>query len=441
MMKSQEIFLTRRKKFLEKMGSGMAVLFAAPHAKRNYDVHYEYRTCSNFYYLTGFPEQDAAAIFLPGSDKPYKLFVHPKDPEKEMWEGKRAGVEASKSLFAADETYSIHEFNEVFKKLLKQVDTLYFGLGEFPEQDNQILEMVKNHHPNSRTGDKIFRNIRKVQELVTNMRWKKDAEEVATMRKAAEISSMAHRKAMETARPGMYEYEIEAEIEYWFRKGGAEDLAYASIVAGGNNATVLHYKTNRDSLKDGTLLLIDAGSELENYASDITRTFPVSGKFTKAQRALYEIVLRANKEAIAIVKPGLPFAEIHKRATEVLVDGLLDLGLLKGSRAEIVKDRKNYANFYPHGTSHWLGLDVHDPSAYTDDKGNSLPIEEGNVFTIEPGLYIGEDRMDVPAEYRGIGIRIEDDILVTATGADVLTKNCPKEIAEIESIVGTGSAN
>jgi len=440
-MENQEIFISRRKRFLEQLSVGsMAVLFSAPHAKRNYDVKYEYRTCSNFYYLTGFPEQDAAAIFLPGSDKPYKLFVHPKDPEMEMWEGKRAGVEASKDLFSVDETYSIKEFDEIFKKYLKQVDTVYCVLGEFAEQDDHILDIIKNHHPNPRAGDKVFRNLKKVQEIIGNMRKKKDAYEISIMRKAAEISSHAHQKAMAATRPGMNEYEVEAEIEYWFKKGGAEDLAYASIVAGGNNATVLHYKTNRDVLKDGGLLLIDAGSELHNYASDITRTFPVNGKFTKAQRDIYEIVLKANKETIAMVKPGIKFHDMHKHATEVLVDGLIALGFLKGDRTEILKDRKNYIHFYPHGTSHWLGLDVHDPSPYFNEQGESLPLEEGNVFTVEPGIYIGEDRTDVPEEYRGIGIRIEDDVLVTSSGADVLTKNCPKEIVEIEAIMEKGSS-
>jgi Xaa-Pro aminopeptidase len=269
------------------------------------------------------------------------------------------------------------------------------------------------------------------------MRKVKNEAELEVIRRNCKNSALAHRKAMETTRPGQWEYQTEAEIEYWFRHGGADDLAYASIVAGGNNATVLHYKTNRDPLKNETLLLIDAGGEMDLYASDITRTYPVNGKFTKAQAAIYEIVLQAQKEAIAAVKPGVRFHDIHALTVNVLVAGLVRLGLLSGKVEDLVKDRKNYVAFYPHNTSHWLGLDVHDVGDYYNSDNESMPLEVGNILTIEPGIYIGEDRTDVPAEYRGIGIRIEDDILVTPRGYENLTVDAPKEIAEIESIVGT----
>lgn len=417
--------------------SQMAVLYAAPHAKRNADNHYEYRTCSHFYYLTGVSEQEAAAIFMPGTEKPFQLFVMPKDPEKEMWEGKRVGVEGARTLFLADDTHSIGDFDRVFKECLGKSELLWFPLGEWAEWDDRILRVVKDHHPNPRRGEKDFRGVKKVQEITGKMRLVKDAAEVELMRKNCANTALAHRKAMESTRPGMFEYEVEAEIEYWFRKGGAEDLAYSSIVAGGNNATVLHYKTNRDPLRDGTLLLIDAGGEMGHYASDITRTFPVGGKFTKAQREIYEIVLRANKEAIALVRPGVKFHDVHNRATEVLLQGLHDLGLLKEDPAAVAKDLKKRVAWYPHNTSHWIGLDVHDTGRYYLSDGESAPLEEGYMLTIEPGIYIGEERLDVPQEYRGIGIRIEDDVLVTSTGCEVLTKDCPKEVAELESIVGS----
>jgi Xaa-Pro aminopeptidase len=434
----QEIFAARRRAFMEKIGKdSMAVLFAAPHAKRNDDVHFEYRTCSYFYYLTGFSEQEAAAIFLPGSDKPYRLFTMPRDAEKEMWEGKRIGVEGAKADFGADEAYPIEEFESVFRDLLKTSANLYHTLGSFPEQDDLIFKVLKEHKPNLRRGERKFEKLIRAQDIIAPMRKVKDEAELEVLRKNGRNSALAHRKAMEFTRPGQWEYQVEAEIEFWFRYGGAEDLAYSSIVAGGNNATVLHYKTNRDQLKDGDLLLIDAGGEMDLYASDITRTYPVNGKFSPAQRKLYDITLKAQLEAIAMLKPGVKFADVHARTVEVLVEGLVGLGLIQGKVEDIVKDRSKYGAFYPHNTSHWMGLDVHDCGDYFTSAG-SLPLEVGNVLTIEPGIYIGADRTDVPAEYRGIGIRIEDDLVITATGSEILTPGCPKDPDEIEAIVGTG---
>jgi Xaa-Pro aminopeptidase len=434
----QEIFALRRKAFLEKMRPGsMAVFFAAPHAKRNDDVHYEFRTSSYFYYLTGVREQESAAIFLPGSDQPYRLFVMPKNAEKEMWEGKRVGVEASKRVFMADETYSIDDFEKEFRSQLKQADSLYHLLGTFPEQDDFVFRVLKDHTPNPRRGEKKFIRLEKAQEILNPMRKVKDEAELEVIRRNCRNTAIAHRKAMEFTKPHHTEYQVEAEIEFWFRHGGADDLAYASIVAGGNNATVLHYKTNRDPLKDGELLLIDAGGEMDLYASDITRTFPVNGKFTKAQREIYEVVLKSQKDAIQAVRPGVRFHDIHRIAAESLVDGLIKLGLLKGSREEILKDPSKYRAFYPHNTSHWIGMDVHDCGDYFLPDQSSMPLEAGNFLTIEPGIYISSERTDVPVEYRGIGIRIEDDVLVTANGFEVLTADAPKEIAEIEAIVGT----
>lgn len=258
----QEVFLQRREKFMKSLNGSMAILFAAPYAKRNDDVHYEYRTCSFFYYLTGVREQESAAIFMPGSDKPYRLFVMPKNPEMEMWEGKRVGVEAAKSVFMADATYDIHELEKEFTLALKQSDSLYHLIGSFSEQDDFVFRILKDHVPNPRRGEKNFQSLKNVRDILAPMRKIKQPEEVELLRKNGKNSALAHRKAMEFTRPGMYEYQVEAEIEYHFRAGGAEDLAYSSIVAGGNNATILHYKTNRDQLKDGDLILIDAGGEM-----------------------------------------------------------------------------------------------------------------------------------------------------------------------------------
>jgi Xaa-Pro aminopeptidase len=432
-----EIFAQRRANFLEHLGEGaMALVMAAPHAKRNDDVHYEYRTCSYFYYLTGVKEQEAAAIFRPGSSTPFQLFVLPKNPLAELWEGKRIGVEAAAAVFGAQKCYPIEELEKVFREELKQAHTLYHALGNFPEQDDFVFRVLKEHQPNPRRGDKKFQTLAKVQDLVAPMRKVKSSAEIDLMRVNCRSTAEAHRRAMEFTRPGQFEYQVEAEIEFWFRHGGAEDLAYSSIVAGGDNATVLHYKTNRDPLKEGDLLLIDAGGEMGHYASDITRTFPVSGRFTAPQKQLYEITLQAQKAAIAAVKPGVPFHDIHQAAVKELVSGLLRIGLLKGKLEEIIKDRKNYDSFYPHNTSHWIGLDVHDCGDYFLPNGDSIPLAEGNALTIEPGLYIAADRMDVPAEYRGIGIRIEDDVVVTKDGCEVLTVGAPKEVEEIEAVVG-----
>ncbi|RZA05627.1 MAG: aminopeptidase P family protein, partial [Proteobacteria bacterium] len=382
-------------------------------------------------------EQEAAAIFMPGSPEPYRLFVMPRHAEMEMWEGKRIGVERAKANFGADLAFPIEEFETEFRRNLSQASSLYHNLGSFPEQDDVIFRVLKEHKPNTRRGEKKFERLIQARDLIAPMRRVKDSAELEVLRASGRNSGIAHRRAMEFTRPGQYEYQVEAELEFWFRHGGAQDLAYSSIVAGGNNATVLHYKTNRDLLKDGELLLVDAGGELDLYASDITRTWPVGGKFTPAQAKLYDLVLKSQKEAIKITKVGTKFHDVHARTLEVLVEGLLSLGLLKGKAEEIVKDRAKYVGFYPHNTSHWLGLDVHDCGDYYEN-GASVPLVAGNYLTIEPGLYIGADRTDVPEEFRGIGIRIEDDVLVTEAGNEIFTAEAPKEREEIESIVGTG---
>lgn len=434
---SASVFKQRQAKFLKELGPGsLAVLFAAPHAKRNADNHYAYRTCSNFYYLTGYSDEEAVALFQPGAKEPYRLFVLPNNPEKELWEGKRYGVAGSKQVFEPDAAYDVASFIDTFKAALKESDTLYYAMGEFSEWDDKVLGIVKDYHPNPRAGDRPFKGVKKVQEILGRLRSIKDEIELGLIRKNCKNTALAHKSAMVATKPGMWEYEVEAHIEYEFKKGGAETLAYGCIVGGGNNACVLHYKTNRDQLKDGTILLVDAGGEMGHYASDITRSYPVNGKFTPAQKKIYELVLKSQKAAIAMCKPGVTFLDVHKKASQVLAEGLMELGFLKGSLEEHLKPSKEFVSFYPHRTGHWLGLDVHDLGAYYDEQGKSVTLVPGNILTVEPGIYIDESRTDVPAEYRGIGIRIEDDILVTNGEPENLTKDAPKEVAEIEALMG-----
>jgi Xaa-Pro aminopeptidase len=349
-------------------------------------------------------------------------------------------VDGSKQLYAPDACHSVEKFWELFPAILKKSSILYYQMSDYLDIDEKMHDFIKAYKPNPRGGEKPLEELRKVQSVIGEMRLVKDSFEQGEMRKSAQISARAHREAMMATKPGLYEYQVEAEAEYWFHHQGSQSLAYSSIVAAGNNATILHYRTNRDQLRDGDLLLMDAGGEYNLYASDITRTWPINGKFTPAQKKIYELVLTANKDTIAMVKPGVKYADMHKHATKVLVDGLIGLGFLKGNADEIIKERK-HIGFYPHGTGHWLGLDVHDAGEYLLPNGEPRPLEAGHVFTVEPGIYIPADNMDVPAEFRGIGVRIEDDILVTPTGHEILTIDTPKEIAELEAIVGTKAKN
>lgn len=432
-----EILAKRRARFMAKLGNGVAVLFAAPHALRNADTHYKYRTNSSFYYLTGFEEPDAAAIFAPNTDTPYRLFVPPKDPLRELWDGKRLGVEGALSELKPDSAHPIADFDAEFAKLLKKAGKIFYPIGEMPEVDAKMLKVVSTYRPHARSGDKPVELIGSTAVIIDELRKRKDSFEIDLMRENCRNTALGHVAAMKATKPGMYEYQIEAKINQAFADGGAEALAYGSIVAGGNNATVLHYVTNRDKLNKDDLFLIDAGGEMGLYASDITRTFPVSGKFSPAQRKIYDLVLKAQLEAIDEARVGRPYANMHKKAIDVLTKGLVDLGLLEGPWEDRVKD-KTFGKFYPHGTGHWLGLDVHDAGSYFDENGDSILLEPGMVMTVEPGLYFNADDKTIPEEYRGIGIRIEDDILVTESGPENLTKDVPKTASEIEAIVGRG---
>lgn len=432
------IFQKRREEFMTQMDKGIAIFFAAPTVLRNGDSRYPYRADSSFYYLTGYAEEQAIAILAPGTEHPFRLFVQPRDPARELWVGKRMGVKEAEALLKPDLCLPLASFEEEFSKLLKRAGRVYYPMSECSHMALNVQRQVHGFRPNLRLGEQSLEGVFDTTSLLASQRVVKDDSEIALMRKNGKNSARAHCSAMSVTRPGKFEYQIAAEIESAFFKGGAEALAYPSIVGGGNNATVLHYCSNRDELKEGSLLLIDAGGEMNLYASDITRTFPVNGKFTEPQRNIYRIVLEAQKQVIAMVRPGIAYHSMHDRAVEVIVEGLLDLGLLEGEREKII-EKKAYLSFFPHGTGHWLGLDVHDVGNYFTPAGESMSLVSGNIFTVEPGIYIGGDREDVAAEYRGIGVRIEDDVLVTEGGCEVFTSDVPKEISEIEALVGSAN--
>lgn len=421
----------RRQTLLAKLGQGTAIFASAPLATMHNDVEYRFRQDSDFYYLTGFNETNAIAVFAPHHEEhKFVLFVQPKDPEKETWTGILTGVEAAKERYGADEAYPITELDEHLPQFLKKSDRLYYSLGRNGRLDSQILrhwqrcvqKIAKNGYGPRALEDARF--------LLQPLRQVKSAAELALLRQAAALSVEAHNRARELAKPGLYEYQVQAELEHTFAMHGAEP-AYPSIVATGANACVLHYIDNRSPLQDGDLLLIDAGGAYNYYNADITRTFPVNGTFTKPQQALYELVLAAQLKAIEEVQAGQPYHEYHDMAVCVLTQGLIDLGLLQGDLETLIEEEK-YKPFYMHRTGHWLGLDVHDSGAYKVNEEDWSVFEPGNLVTVEPGLYISptietaEDQPDVPEEWRGIGIRIEDDVLVTATGNEVLTVGVPK---------------
>lgn len=404
---------------------------------RNPDVHYPFRQESNFYYLTGFEEPESFLVLAPagsqqaGSFKTV-LFVRKRDPEKEMWEGERYGTEGAQKIFGADEAYLIEEFDQKLPDLLKGSEKVFYRMGHHEAVDRRVLSALEVHRRSLGRSGKSLPPISDPNETLGEMRLFKSVEEVASLRKACQITALAHKAAMKQVRPGMNEFEVEALIDYEFRRNGCARVGYGSIVAGGKNATCLHYRSNNEPLRDGDLLLIDAGGECDYYTSDITRTFPVGKGFSAAQAHVYDLVLKSQKAAIAMVKPGATIPAIHKHVCEVLTEGLLSLGLLKGKADEILKNN-GFKRFYPHNTSHWLGMDVHDVGLYTKG-GEPRALEPGMCLTIEPGLYMQPTDNDVPAEYRNIGIRIEDDVLVTATGNEVLTKDAPKERSELESL-------
>lgn len=426
-------YTRRRAQLAQRIGKGVAIVPTAPERVRNRDAHYPYRYDSYFYHLTGFTEPEAVMVVVAG-DKPRNLlFCREKNAEREIWDGFRYGPLAAKDTFAFDETYTIDQLDKVMPDLLADQPAVYAHLGGDPAWDARVLGWVNEVRARARTGVAAPRDIADVYTLLDEMRLIKDADELATMRRAAEISTGAHVRAMRAARAGGAEYQIEAELLHEFRRHGAQSPAYTSIVASGANACVLHYVANDATLKDGDLLLIDAGCELDGYASDITRTFPVNGRFSGPQKAVYELVLAAQAAAIEKVSPKHRWNEAHDAAVKTLAQGFIDLGLCGGGLQEVL-EKEDYKRFYMHRTGHWLGLDVHDAGEYKRG-GEWRELRPGMVLTVEPGCYIRPDEK-VPREFWNIGVRIEDDVLVTKTGNEVLTQATPKTVRDVEALVG-----
>ncbi|MDI1444769.1 aminopeptidase P N-terminal domain-containing protein [Polyangium sp. 6x1] len=425
------LFAERRKQLLERL-QGVLVLPAAPELIRNNSVHHEYRQDSDFHYLTGFGEPDAVLLLAPKHpEHKVVLFVRKRDPEREKYDGARAGVEGAKAEFGADAAFTIDELDDKLIDYMQGYHRLYYRLGQSRSLDDRVLRAIQLLRlKGTRTKKTWPTEIVEPGDVLHEMRAVKSEAELGFMRRAAAITREAHLNAMRLTAPGRHEYEVEALIREVFRRNGAERTAYTPIVGAGANATTLHYHANRKKLLDGELLLIDAGCEYEYYASDVTRTFPVNGTFSPVQRRLYEIVLAAQMAAIEAVKPGVTVDALHDITVRTLVEGFVREGLLSGDVNEII-EKETYKRLYPHRTSHWLGMDVHDVGHYYRD-GEARPLEPGMVFTIEPGIYVAPDDEKAPAEYRGIGIRIEDDILVTATGYENLTADIPKAPDEVE---------
>lgn len=431
-MQINQIRANRRKQLADSMGSGVAILRAAPERVRNRDAHHPYRFDSYFHYLSGFPETDAILVIVAGRSPKTILFCRDKDQEREIWDGFRYGPEQARDLFGLDETHSVTKVDEILPKLLADQTALYYELGGDPLLDSKVMGWLNQVRALGRSGVSAPDLIHDIRSILDEMRLVKDASEIRTMRRAAIISAQAHVRAMQLTRPGLMEYEVEAELLHEFRRNGAQSPAYTSIVAGGANACVLHYVNNDAVLNDGDLLLIDAGCELDGYASDITRTFPVNGKFSGPQRDVYDLVLAAQAAAIEKVKPGNEWEDPHRAALQILVQGMLDLGLCSGTPESVIESG-DYKKFYMHRTGHWLGMDVHDVGDYKRG-GQWRKLEPGMTLTVEPGCYIRPDET-VLEKFWNIGIRIEDDALVTDDGCDIITAGVSKSIADIEAVM------
>jgi len=428
-------FQLRRNALLARMGAaggGVALIPTAPERIRNRDTTFPFRADSYFHYLTGFPEPEAVLVLVGGDQPQSLLFCRDKDIDKEIWDGYRFGPAGAREAFGFDAAHSIGELDAKLTELLADQPALWYSLGHDAAWDARISAALNAVRAQTRAGKRAPAMIHDIRATLDEMRLVKDAHEIDLMRRAAAIAGTAHRRAMRFAAPGKFEYEVEAEFLHEFRRQGSQYPAYSPIVAGGANACVLHYVGNDCVLKDGDLLLIDAGCELDGYASDITRSFPVNGKFSGPQADVYDLVLDAQAAAIAATRPGATFLAPHEAAVRVLAQGMLDLKLLEGSLAGVIES-ESYKRFYMHRTSHWLGLDVHDAGEYRSGEEWSRLVP-GMTLTVEPGCYI-RPADDVPAAFHNIGIRIEDDVLVTATGSEILTADTPKKIADIEALM------
>ena len=428
----KQVFADRRARLLGAMGSGIAVIPTAPERVRNRDSHYPYRHDSYFYYLSGFPEPEACIVLVAGDTPRALLFCREKDAEKEVWDGFRHGPDAAREAFGFDDAFPVGSLDDKLVELIAGQPALHYSMGHDAAWDGRIVAALNRVRAGVRNGARAPAEIRDVRIALDEMRLVKDAQEIADMRRAADISAAAHRRAMRTAAPGRFEYEIEAELMHEFRRCGAQAPAYPPIVAGGANACILHYVGNSQSLRDGDLLLIDAGCEADSYAADITRTFPVNGKFSPAQRDVYELVLAAQRAAIAGIAPGKAWDAAHEAALRVLAQGMLDLKLLSGSLDGVLESGA-YRRFYMHRTGHWLGMDVHDAGEYKIG-GAWRPLTPGMTLTVEPGCYI-RAADDVPRALWNIGVRIEDNALVTTGGCEILTDAAPISIDDIEALM------
>ena len=426
-------FQQRRNMLLSAMGEGVAIIPTAPEAIRNRDSHYPYRFDSYFYYLTGFKEPESVVVLVAGDNPKSILFCRDKDLEREIWDGFRYGAEAAKNEFGFDEAYSINELDAVILKLLANQPKLFYSLGDSTSWDARVMGWMNSLRTQARSGVHVPEEVSDVRQLIDEMRLIKSQFEIDLMRRSASIAAAAHNRAMRFSKPNMMEYEVEAEFLHEFYRNGAQAPAYTSIVASGANACTLHYNANDAKLNGGDLLLIDAGCELDGYASDITRTFPVNGKFSAAQKDVYELVLASQVAAIAKVNTKNHWNAPHEAALDVLVQGFIDLKLCKGSK-EAVLESGDYRQFYMHRTGHWLGLDVHDAGEYKDKQNNWRMLVPNMMLTVEPGCYI-RPAENVPEHFWNIGIRIEDDVLVMQDECEVLTKDAVKSVADIEALM------
>ena len=425
----------RRQTLLQRLGRGVALIPTASARVRNRDSEYPYRFDSYFYYLTAFAEPEAVLALVAGNAPRSILFCRKRDPARELWDGVRSGPDGAKAALGLDDAFPIEMLDEQIPKLLADQPVLHYAPGADAAWDARILGWLNDVRAQGRTGVAAPAEIRDLRAVLDEMRLVKDDSELAVMRRAAAISVSAHERAMRATRPGRNEYEIEAELLYEFRRRGSQYPAYTPIVAGGANACVLHYRENSSRLADGDLLLVDAGCELDGYASDVTRTFPVNGKFSGPQKDVYELVLAAQAAAIAAVRAGNPWDEPHNAAVRTLARGFVDLGLCSGTVEEVIA-KEDYRRFYMHRTGHWIGLDVHDAGEYKTG-GEWRRLEPGMTLTVEPGCYVRPGEK-VPEAFWNIGVRIEDDVAVTAAGCEVLTDGAPKSVRDIEALVGRG---
>lgn len=433
-------YARRRKALMAQMvPNSIAILPAAAVAVRNRDVEHVYRQDSDFQYLSGFPEPEAVIALIPGREHgEYVLFCRERNPKRELWDGLRAGQEGAVRDFGADDAFPISDIDDILPGLIEGRDRVYSSIGSHPEFDRHLMDWINSIRSKARLGAQPPNEFEALDHLLHDMRLYKSAAEIKVMRRAADISARAHVRAMQACRAGLHEYSLEAELDYEFRKGGAKMPAYGSIVAAGRNACILHYQQNDAVLRDGDLVLIDAGCEIECYASDITRTFPVSGRFSPEQKAIYELVLEAQQAAFAAIGPDKHWNQAHEATVQVITQGLVRLGLLKGEVDELIA-RDAHRAFYMHRAGHWLGLDVHDVGEYKVG-GEWRVLEPGMTLTVEPGIYIAPDNLSVAKKWRGIGVRIEDDVVVTKKGCEILTGAVPKSVADIEALMAAARA-